>query len=464
MKFYDIRDKSKEFLLKNAVLKGSAKPDSIYMPVSIPQFAKSLIYKNPAPSFRDIAFEAARVFCGEDIPQEDLMGIIIDSYPFTANISPIAPTTYVLDLFQGKTCSFKDFTYRFAARLMQYFNKNEKAPLHVLTIASGAGSAAIASAFHGISGVQLTILYPKGDIPSFEEELLVRFSGNVKVIRIDGDFAACRQLATKVLNDEAVQTKGNLMLLDSANIALLIPQSFYYIYAALAVNAHSSFYNRIENPSIIISVLMDDFGSLTGAFLAKKMGAPIAGFVAASESDNAISKWLAGGTGDLSNKTKNNFSLDSRRIEQLYSREEVRKTLAEYRFDKSCIYQAIEKCNDSTGYLIEPQGALAWFAWMDTYKSALYSQKKGMGSQFSVAEPETPFSPDWYLACANKQALGIIPSTAHPAKFGEILRKTTGKDPSIPYRLEDILKLPRKGISLSANYPEFKDWFLHSGR
>ncbi len=165
MEYTDTRDGSVRTDLKTAVLSGmNPATGGLYIPVTIPHLNADLLNKSYGPSFRDVAFEIAKLYCADDIPDSDLQEIIADCYPFNAPVVPIDPVTYVLELFHGPTCAFKDFGARFMARLMSYFNRGENKPLHILVATSGDTGSAVGSAFSGVEGIDVTILYPKGKI------------------------------------------------------------------------------------------------------------------------------------------------------------------------------------------------------------------------------------------------------------------------------------------------------------
>ena len=147
MRYRDTRNKDTRVTFETAVMQGMD-PESggLYIPETIPKLPPSFLSKTPVPSFRDIALEVSKMFIEEEIPADELMAIIADCYPFTAPITPIDPTTYILELFHGPTCAFKDFGARFMARVMAYFNRNEPDPLHILVATSGDTGSAVGSA------------------------------------------------------------------------------------------------------------------------------------------------------------------------------------------------------------------------------------------------------------------------------------------------------------------------------
>ena len=97
MKFYDIANKNILVSFKEAVLRGfNSETGGVFMPAELGKISPAMIYRNPPSSFRDICFEIIKNFCGDEIPEDDLMSIIAQFYPHRLPINPIAPTTYVL--------------------------------------------------------------------------------------------------------------------------------------------------------------------------------------------------------------------------------------------------------------------------------------------------------------------------------------------------------------------------------
>ena len=222
MKYRDTRDASRQVSFKTAVLQGmDPVTGGLYIPLEIPELPRSFLFRNPVPSFRDIAFEAAKPFVSGEVPDADLMGIIADAYPFTAPVAPIDPSTYVLELFHGPTCAFKDFGARFMARMMSYFNRGEDKPLHILVATSGDTGSAVGSAFYGVPGIDVTILYPEGKISKLQEKQLSTFDGNVRALSVSGTFDDCQKLVKTAFTDEKLRGKLRLSSANSINISRL---------------------------------------------------------------------------------------------------------------------------------------------------------------------------------------------------------------------------------------------------
>src|SRR5574344_3069997 len=255
MVYTDTRDKTAKTDFRTAVMSGmNPATGGLYIPVSFPKLEKTFINRNTVPCFRDIAFNMAKPYVEGEIPDTELMGIIEDAYPFSPKVVPLDSITYVLELFHGPTCAFKDFGARFMARVMSYFNKDENDKLHILVATSGDTGSAVGSAFHNVPGIDVTILYPEGKISEIQEKQLSTFDGNVRALKVNGTFDDCQKLVKTAFVDEDLRKKFRLSSANSINISRLLPQSFYYMYSSLDIVHREFVDSKIENPSIITVV------------------------------------------------------------------------------------------------------------------------------------------------------------------------------------------------------------------
>ena len=467
MIYTDTRDASVKVDFKTAVMNGmNQETGGLYIPTSYPKLDPSFINKDPTPSFRDIALQMAKPFVEGEIPDDDLVAIIQDAYPFSPKVTPLDSVSYVLELFHGPTCAFKDFGARFMARTMSYFNRNESTPLHILVATSGDTGSAVGSAFHNVPGLDVTILYPEGKISPLQEKQLSTFTGNVRALKVKGTFDDCQKLVKTAFTDNELRGKLRLSSANSINISRLLPQSFYYMYASIVAKNRAAMDNKIHEPAIIMIVPSGNFGNLTSGLIAKEMGAPIAGFVAATNTNRTIPDWIA--TGDynarpsietFANAMDVGAPSNYERIKAMYTLDQVREMFASYWLDNDGILKAIEACNNKTGYIIDPHGAIGYKAWEDIKNGAMADLVAGNKGDFNKPGL-TPSVPNWSQKVLDKKAVGIILETASPAKFGQIVTDAIGKEPPIPARLEEVMRLQDRAIPMNNDYNQFKDWLL----
>ena len=467
MIFTDTRDKSVKATFETAVMSGmNQATGGLYIPTEFPKLDKTFLNKESCPSFREIAMNMAKPYVDGEIPEEDLAAIIQDAYPFTPKVLPVDPISYVLELFHGPTCAFKDFGARFMARTMSYFNRKNDTPLHILVATSGDTGSAVGSAFHGVPGLDVTILYPEGKISPLQEKQLSTFTGNVRALKVKGTFDDCQKLVKTAFTDNELRGKLRLSSANSINISRLLPQSFYYMYASIVAKNRAAMDNKIHDPAIIMIVPSGNFGNLTSGLIAKEMGAPIAGFVAATNTNRTIPDWIA--TGDynarpsietFANAMDVGAPSNYERIKAMYTLDQVREMFASYWLDNDGILKAIEACNNKTGYIIDPHGAIGYKAWEDIKNGAMADLVAGNKGDFNKPGL-TPSVPNWSQKVLDKKAVGIILETASPAKFGQIVTDAIGKEPPIPARLEEVMRLQDRAIPMNNDYNQFKDWLL----
>ncbi|UTC78548.1 threonine synthase [Treponema sp. OMZ 799] len=470
MKFYDITDKNIQVSFKEAVLRGfNSETGGVFMPAEFGKVSQAMIYRNPPSSFRDISFEIIKNFCGDEIPEGDLMSIIAQFYPHRLPINPITPTTYVLELFHGPTCNYKDIGAGFLAYLLEYFNKDEDEDINLIVAASGERACAAASAVSQVKGVNALLLYPQGSLTEIQENILSSMPKNIYPVCVEGSFEDCENLVNKAIKDEDLLKKLKLVSGGALNIAPLLPQTAFFVYAALTVLYRSDYDNKIENPSITASVPSGSFSSLTAALIAKKMGTPISGFISAENENHALSDWLTLGDFEKRTAIKTNTpaldipnTINFKRMLQIYDFEELKKLIIPYWLDGAGTVTAVRSCHERTGYIIDPYGGMAWTAWQDIYHGVLNSVKRKNSE--SGEEPGIPSKyadvETWASSIRRNNMIGIILQTSHPAKFPEIMKPAIGRPPSLPDRLESLQYRPLKAVNLSPDYYEFKEWAL----
>lgn len=465
MIYTDTRDKTVKTDFRTAVMGGmNPVTGGLYIPVSFPKLEDSFVRKSAEPSFRDIAYRMAQPYTDGEIPDSDLMEIIQDAYPFSPKLKPLDSISYVLELFHGPTCAFKDFGARFMARVMSYFNRSESGRLHILVATSGDTGSAVGSAFHNVEGLDVTILYPEGRISPLQEKQLSTFDGNVRALKVKGSFDDCQKLVKTAFTDKDLRAKFRLSSANSINIARLLPQSFYYMYAALVVKNRSAMDNKIEDPAVITVVPSGNFGNLTSGLIAREMGAPITGFVAATNTNRTVPDWIATGkytarpsVETFANAMDVGAPSNYERISAMYTLEQVRSLFASYWLDNDGIMKAIKSCYDRTGYIIDPHGSVAWKAWDDIRSGAMQNLVNGKKNDYTKPGL-TPNIPAWADKVIGKKAVGILLETAEPAKFGGIVSEAIGREPPVPDRLAEVMKKQDHAIPMQNDYAMFKEW------
>ncbi len=218
----------------------------------------------------------------------------------------------------------------------------------------------MAHAFYGLEGIEVVILYPKGKISPLQEKLFCTLGGNIRTIAIDGDFDACQALVKQAFDDEALKKAIGLNSANSINISRLLAQVCYY-FEAVAQQP------KADRAKAVISVPSGNFGNLTAGLIAKALGLPVKRFIAATNANDTVPRYLKSGQWEphqtvatLSNAMDVSRPNNWPRVEELCRRKGwVLETLGSGMRDDAQTRAALKRLHQQD-YLCEPHGAIAW--------------------------------------------------------------------------------------------------------
>jgi threonine synthase len=434
MKFYSTNRKSAHVSFEQAVMKGLADDGGLFMPEIIPTFEKVFFSNLEKYSFQELAFSIAKKFVEDEIGEDKLEKIILDSINFPAPVVPLNENISVLELFHGPTLAFKDFGARFMAKTMEFFNSKENKELNILVATSGDTGSAVANGFYEIEGISVFVLYPKGKVSYLQEKQITTMDKNITALEIDGTFDDCQRLVKAAFVDNQLKNKLNLSSANSINFARLLPQTFYYFEAFKQL--------QNKNGKVIFSVPSGNLGNLTAGLIAKKMGLPITKFTAAVNSNSVFSEYLSTGKyfprqsiTTLSNAMDVGAPSNLSRIRELYSdkHDEIQHDIYSDSTSDEVTLKTIHEAYNKHKYIFDPHGAVG-------YNSVNNYIKKNNLINYSA----------------------VVLETAHPAKFLDAVEKELKIKIEIPERLKICLHKEKKSIQLSAEYSDFKNFLLRN--
>jgi threonine synthase len=433
MQLYSTKHQSPDVDLKEAVLRGLPQDNGLYMPYQINPLPQKFWDNLDSYTFTEMAYHIAHNFIGDYIPKEELNKIIQEAYNFDAPLIEVGDYS-VLELYNGPTLAFKDFGARFMGRLMGYFLRGNDKEVNILVATSGDTGSAVAHGFLNVEGIKVTILYPKGKVSDIQEKQFTTLGANITAIEIDGTFDDCQALVKQAFLDKDLNEKLTLSSANSINIARLIPQSFYYIYA----------YKQLDDKSLPLyfSVPSGNFGNLTAGLFAKKMGLSITKMIAATNSNDVFTVYHEtgkfepkGSVQTISNAMDVGNPSNFARMMDLYGNdvEKVRDEIAAYSYNNEQTAECIKKVFNEFNYVMCPHTAVGYL---------------GM-EEFVYENDLNPY----YIN-------SVILSTAHPVKFGDIVEPLIEAHIKIPARLESIINGKKQSVLMSANFDVFKSWLL----
>lgn len=431
MQFHSTGNNNLKASLEEAIFRSLPADNGLYMPDHIPVLPKEFFDTIHEKSFNEIAVEVAYALLSEDLTREETEAIVNRAFDFIAPVRSLGDDLHVLELFHGPSLAFKDFGARFMAALMSHFLQKSEKNIHILVATSGDTGGAVAQGFYKVPGIRVTILYPSGSVSELQEKQLTTLGINVQALEVDGTFDDCQYLVKQAFLDSELNTLFNLSSANSINISRLIPQSFYYFFAYAQLV-------KSQKP-IVFSVPSGNFGNLSAGILAWKMGLPVEKFIAATNINKVVPTYIASGiyqpqpsVATISNAMDVGNPSNFVRMKRLLNDdlESVRERVAGYYFTDEETRDALRELYTKYGYVACPHTAVAFLGL-----------KK-------------------FLEQTNGGINGVFLSTAHPAKFIDLVEETLEQKITIPDSLEILRNREKNAVKMAASYPDFKSWLI----
>src|SRR6266702_2890327 len=406
--------------LRGAVLRGLAPDGGLYMPAEIARHSPEELEEFRRLPFTEVCFRVVKPFATPDVPEEVLWRVVSEAINFPVKLVSLSPGLHILELFHGPTLAFKDFGARFMARL-----------LTVLVATSGDTGSAVAHGFLGVPGIRVVILYPSKRISEAQEKQFTTLGENIAALEVSGTFDDCQRLVKQAFCDEELHKRAFLTSANSINIGRLLPQMFYHVAAYRQL--------PVASTPLVVAVPSGNFGNLTAGLFAKRIGLPVAKFIAATNANDVVPQYLLSGqyqpraaqatcSNAMDVGNPNNFPrlLDLCRGRLEYVLREIwghgasdEETLAE-----------MKSVWEKYRYISDPHTAVGILGW-EAYKK-------------EHSEP----------------AQGLVLATGNPAECADVVMKAIGTAPPLPDRLAAYLKRPKLSVPMSSDYDGFKQFLL----
>ncbi len=426
MNYYSLHHKSPKSTFKNAVVQGLAKDRGIYFPETITPLSKDFISNISKYSNHEIAFEVIKQFVGDEIPTEKLKEIIAETVCFDFPLVTIDDNIASLELFHGPTMAFKDVGAKFMAKCLEYFNIGNTEEITVLVATSGDTGGAVANGFLGAKGVNVVILYPSGKVSDVQEKQLTTLGKNITALEVDGVFDDCQEMVkTAFLDEEITKT---LTSANSINVARWLPQMFYFFFA----------YKELHNKhkELVFSVPSGNFGNICAGIMAQKLGLPIKHFVASTNVNDTVPKYLINGIynpkpskATISNAMDVGNPSNFIRIKELFNNdlETLKSAFSSYSFTDDETRTTMKEIYTNSGYVADPHGAVGYLGL----------------KKYELSENE----------------FGVFLETAHPVKFLDIVEETLPVKVAVPAQIQKVIN--NKKVALKASsYEDLKEFLI----
>ncbi|QCI25940.1 threonine synthase [Buchnera aphidicola] len=426
MKLYNLKNYCEQINFLKAVKMGLGNNQGLFFPLNLPKIPKKKLQEIIEMDFLTRSVKILSILIGSEIKTSELKKYVKQAFSFPGpKIVPVTKNISCCELFHGPTLAFKDFGARFMAQIISHLNKKNNTTT-ILTATSGDTGAAVAHAFYKSKNVRVIILYPKGKISTLQEALFCTLGENITTIAIDGSFDECQALVKQAFNDNKLRQETGLNSANSINISRLLAQVCYF-FEAYALTK--------QKKKLVIAVPCGNFGNLTAGLLAKSMGLPIQSFIAATNANDTVPRFLKTGIWNPYNciSTISNAMDISRpnnwpRVTELFSRKKWNLNKLGFGSVSDQITTQTLLDLQKIGYISEPHAAVAY--------QLLKNQIK-------------------------KDEFGLFLGTAHPAKFKNIIDKVLNINIPLPKTLAEPSTLPILSHYMKPNFEKLKK-FLKS--
>lgn len=426
--FVSTRASTPSTAIDDALIAGLAPDGGLYVPEHIPAFEGGW---QPAMTLADTATRVlAPYFAGSRL-RDALPAICARAYDFDAPLVAMrGDGDSLLELFHGPTAAFKDYAARFLAEALAGLRAEDAPVTTILVATSGDTGAAVAGAFHRRPGFEVVILYPDGRVSPRQAHGLECWGDNIRTFRVDGSFDDCQRMAKAALSDRDLRERMALTSANSISLGRLLPQVAYYAHTALGFHAKHS-----EPLNLIVPT--GNLGNAAAAFVAKRMGLPIGAIVLASNANDVLPRYFAGGDyapeatkATLANAMDVGAPSNFERLRYWHDDDaNLRAALSAHAVDDATIRTTIAAAPERHGIVPCPHTACGLHVL-----EILRSQ--------GDTRPWT------------------VVATAHPAKFDSIVEPLVGHEVELPPALAACLARPAHGEALAADDAALKTTLL----
>jgi len=446
MRYTSTRNSGVSVAASEAICAGISADGGLFVPESLPWLSYNQIKTMTKADYVSRCAEIVGAFA-DDFTHADIMSCVSKVYTRekfeTDSITPIyelCDGMYMLELWHGPTCAFKDLALQLLPRLLtmssQKLGRGRTSVILVAT--SGDTGKAALEGFRDVPGTKIIVFYPENGVSSMQKLQMVTQQGdNVDVCAIKGNFDDAQAGVKAAFTDKNLISRladGNMEFssANSINWGRLLPQIVYYIsaYCDLLRNDRISCGEHIN-----IVVPTGNFGNILAAYYAKKMGVPVGKLICASNSNNVLTDFINTGVYDRNRTFSTTISpsmdiLVSSNLERLLydlsgcDDARVKEYMDELaRTGRYQVDEAIKTGIDESFWAgwCDDEGTRA--AIRDIYENYSY-----------VCDPHTAVAVNVYRQYMEKTgdtAKTLIASTASPFKFaGDVLEAIDGEKPA----------------------------------
>ncbi len=461
MFYISTRNKENKVKASEAIATGISPEGGLFVPESIPAISLTDIEKLKDKSYWARAEKIMSMFL-DDFTAEELSSCVRGAYDHEgfdceekAPISKLSSNMYVLELWHGPTCAFKDMALQILPRLMTVAAKKTgvEKDIVILVATSGDTGKAALEGFKDVEGTKMIVFYPEEGVSKMQKlQMATQLGDNLSVVAIKGNFDNAQSGVKEIFTSSEIKEKlsANHMQFSSANSinwGRLLPQIVYYFssYAQLVKDEEIAMGDTVN-----VVVPTGNFGNILAAYYGKQMGLPLGKLICGSNENNVLTDFLQTGTYD---KNRDFHATNSPSMDILLSSNLERLLFEIVGRDDKELAGLMDQLGKDGRYSVTPQqlekikedfygGYCNEQETLDTIKNIYeeYSYLTDTHTAVAIKVYED------YVANTGDNTKTIIASTASPYKFPVSVSKALGDniedDFTAAYKLDETSGMP----------------------
>ncbi|HIT79163.1 MAG TPA: threonine synthase [Candidatus Faecivivens stercorigallinarum] len=309
MNYNSTRDSGCIVTAAQAIAQGISQEGGLFVPETLPVLSREDLEKMVGMSYNEKAKMVLSRFL-TDFTSEELDYCVDNAYNDrkfdSANVSEISrvgESAYLLELWHGPTCAFKDMALQLLPYLMTTSSR-KTAPdkeIVVLVATSGDTGKAALEGFADVPHTRMLVFYPENGVSEMQKLQMTTQSGeNVSVCAIKGNFDDAQSGVKKIFTDPVIEAElaKNGQMFSSANSinwGRLVPQIVYYIAAYTTLVEQGEI---AMGETVNVTVPTGNFGNILAAYYAKLMGLPVGKLICASNRNRVLTDFIRTGVYD----------------------------------------------------------------------------------------------------------------------------------------------------------------------
>ncbi|MFI3226825.1 MAG: threonine synthase [Clostridia bacterium] len=472
MRYLSTRNNKIDLTSAQAIAKGLSDDGGLFCPESIPAMQAGdieMLCKTDYQGRTQYVFDKFLT----DFTADEIANLAKNAYGEKFDTKEIAPvvktgdTEFILELFRGPTCAFKDMALQMLPHLMtaSLAKTNEQRTACILVATSGDTGKAALEGFADVPQTKIMVFYPENGVSDVQKlQMATQKGANVSVCAIDGNFDDAQSAVKVIFSDDEIAKKLDaeglfLSSANSINWGRLVPQIIYYI------SAYCDMVNAGEiaiGDAINVCVPTGNFGNILAAYFAKNMGINIGKLICASNSNNVLTDFFKK-DGEY-DKNREFFLTNSPSMDILISSNLERLLFIASEYNSEFVCDMMNSLKTDGKYKVPAE----IFSKIGTDFDAGFCDEKETNATIAEYLEKTGYLLDTHTAVAvkvykdYKEATGdttktVIASTASPFKFADSVLSAIGEEIS-ENGLENLdLLAKRTNLAAPKSLAELKD-------